>query len=165
RVDVRVDPGRGQLLAEQGLGHRRAADVGGAEEEDVDGPSVRSAPMDPRSPVIVGVGQSLRRLENAEGASEPVAMMAEVARLAGEDSGTGDRLLKRADSVRVVELLSWPYPNPALLVADLIGASPRETVKTTTGGNSPQLLVNDTAAAIQRGDLDVAVIAGAEAIY
>ena len=115
--------------------------------------------------MIVGVGQSLRRLDNAEGASEPVAMMAEVARLAGEDSGTGDRLLQRADSVRIVELLSWPYPNPALLVADLVGASPRQTVKTTTGGNSPQLLVNDTAAAIQRGEFDVALIAGAEAVY
>ena len=121
--------------------------------------------MDPRSPLIVGVGQSLRRLDNAEGAAEPVAMMAEVLRLAGTDSGTGDALLRRADSVRIVELLSWPYPNPALLVADLVGASPRQTVKTTTGGNSPQLLVNDTAAAIQRGELDVALIAGAEAVY
>ncbi|MBV9933565.1 MAG: hypothetical protein JO367_04620, partial [Actinobacteria bacterium] len=121
--------------------------------------------MDPRSPVIVGVGQSLRRLDNAEGAAEPVAMMAEVLRLAADDSGAGDTLLKRADSVRIVELLSWPYVNPALLVADLVGASPRQTVKTTTGGNSPQLLVNDTAAAIQRGELDVALIAGAEAVY
>src|SRR5205085_4368702 len=43
--------------------------------------------------------------------------------------------------------------------------SPRETVVTTTGGNSPQMLVNDTAAAIQRGDVGVALLAGAEAMY
>jgi acetyl-CoA C-acetyltransferase len=115
--------------------------------------------------VIVGVAQTLRRPDTAQGTTEPVAMMAEAARLAGDDSGTGDRLLRSADSIRVVELLSWPYPNPALLVGDLIGASPRQTVKTTTGGNSPQLLVNDTAAAIQRGELDVALVVGAEAVY
>ena len=32
------------------------------------------------------------------------------------------------------------------------------------GGNSPQLLVADAAAAIGRGDLDVALVCGAEAV-
>ena len=41
----------------------------------------------------------------------------------------------------------------------------QDTVKTTPGGNSPQMLLNDTALAIQRGDLDVAVLVGAEAMY
>ncbi|HVF74406.1 MAG TPA: acetyl-CoA acetyltransferase [Acidimicrobiales bacterium] len=118
--------------------------------------------LDPRTPVIVGVGQSVRRptVDELEGVAEPAEMMAEVLRLAGDA-----RLLAAADSVRVVESVSWHYSNPALAVAERVGASPRDTVRTTTGGNSPQMLVNDTAAAIARGELDVAVVVGAEAVY
>src|SRR5687767_2855527 len=107
--------------------------------------------LDPRTPVIVGVGQTLRRLESPAGASEPVDMMVEALRVAADDSGAGAALLARADSVRVIEVLSWRYANPALLVAERVGASPRQLVKSTTGGNSPQLVLNDAAAAVQRG--------------
>jgi len=124
-------------------------------------------PLDPRLPVVVGVGQLKRHPEPADipSLAEPVDMMVAALRMAAADSGAGDALLAKADSVRIVELVSWKYANPGALVAERIGASPRQTMRTTTGGNSPQLLVNDTAAAIQRGDLDVALIAGAEAVY
>ena len=121
-------------------------------------------PLDPRTPVIVGVGQTLRRLESPAGASEPVEMMVDALRMAADDSGAGAALLARADSVRVIEVLSWRYANPALLVAERVGASPRQLVKSTTGGNSPQMVLNDAAAAVQRGDLDVVLITGAEAM-
>ncbi|MDQ1446438.1 MAG: acetyl-CoA C-acetyltransferase, partial [Acidimicrobiaceae bacterium] len=124
--------------------------------------------LDPRLPVLVGVGQLLRHPEPDEVPSlaEPADMMADAVRLAAADAGPGgSSLVAKADSVRVVDLLSWRYTNPAALVAERVGASPRQTLRTTTGGNTPQALVNDTAAAIQRGDLDVAVIAGAEAVY
>jgi acetyl-CoA C-acetyltransferase len=124
-------------------------------------------PLDPRLPVIVGVGQTVRRPapEDVADVSEPVDMMAEALRLAASDSGAARDLLGRVESVRVPELLSWRYANPALLLAERVGARPRQTVVTPTGGNSPQALVNDAADAIQRGDLDVAVVAGAEAVY
>ncbi|MDQ1374182.1 MAG: acetyl-CoA C-acetyltransferase, partial [Actinomycetota bacterium] len=121
--------------------------------------------LDPHTPVVVGVGQTLRRLESAAGASEPVDMMADALRIAADDSGAGNRLLERADSIRVIEVLSWRYPNPAALVAQRVGASPREEIRSTTGGNSPQMVLNDAAAAIQRGDLDVVLLTGAEAMY
>jgi acetyl-CoA C-acetyltransferase len=121
--------------------------------------------LDPRTPVIIGVGQTLRRLDSAVGASEPVDMMAEALRVAADDSGAGAALLERADSVRVIEILSWRYSNPATLVADRVGASPRQLVKSTTGGNSPQMVLNDAASAIQRGELDVVLLTGAEAMY
>lgn len=122
--------------------------------------------LDPRLPVVVGVGQLVRKPEPADvpSLSEPVDMMAEAVRLAAKDSGS-DGVLKRTDSVRTVDLLSWRYANPALLLAERLGITPRQTMRSTVGGNTPQALVNDTAAAIQRGELDVAVIAGAEAVY
>jgi acetyl-CoA C-acetyltransferase len=112
--------------------------------------------------VIVGVGQSVRRptADDVASMSEPADLMAEVLRLAAPA-----RVLEAADSVRVVESVSWRYPNPALAVASRVGAAPRDTMGTTTGGNSPQMLVNDAAAAIARGESDVAVVVGAEAVY
>ncbi len=121
--------------------------------------------LDPRTPVIVGVAQSLRRPEDPATTTAPVDMMADTLRLAADDSGVGTALLQRADSVRVAAVLSWRYTDPGTLVAARLGISPRQTVVTTTGGNSPQMLLNDTALAIQRGDVDVALMAGAEAMY
>ncbi len=42
---------------------------------------------------------------------------------------------------------------------------PRQFILSTRGGNNPQRLINQTALAIGRGDLEVAVIAGAECGY
>jgi acetyl-CoA C-acetyltransferase len=95
----------------------------------------------------------------------PAELMAEALDRAGRDSGTGDTLLRRADSVRVIDQMSWTYVNPAAEVAALIGAAPRQTVVTTVGGNSPQMVVHATSRAILDGELDVALVCGAEAIY
>ena len=126
-----------------------------------------SVPLDPRTPVVVGVAQALRRPGEAEldTVAEPADWMADVLQAAADDAGGGAPLLAAADSIRTVELFSWRYPNPGLAVAARIGAAPRETVTTTTGGNGPQLLLTDAAAAVLRGECDVVLLAGAEAIY
>lgn len=121
--------------------------------------------LDPRTPVLVGVGQLRRRPSSPEDATEPVAMAAEAVRIAGGDSGAGGRLVRRADSIRFVSTMTWRYRAPASLVAAELGASPRQTLVSATGGNAPQALLDDAAAAILRGELDVAVVCGAEAMY
>lgn len=119
--------------------------------------------MDPRTPVIVGAAQLSHRHAPGGDLRDPVSLAAEAARAAGDDSGTGDALLRRADSVRCVASTCWQYRDQAALLAAQLGAAPRETVKTTPfGGDGPQLLIADTAASIAAGDLDVAVVAGAE---
>jgi acetyl-CoA C-acetyltransferase len=123
------------------------------------------AAIDPRTPVLVGEGQLLRHPTPADDLAaldEPVDMMAEALHLAAAGR---DALLKRADAIFTVELLSWRYANAAQLLADRLGAAPRRLARSAVGGNSPQLLVNEAAGAIQRGELDVALIAGAEAVY
>src|SRR5882672_7424974 len=116
--------------------------------------------IDPRLPVIIGVGQTVQRSAGVEDALEPVDLMAEAARSAAADAGVAG--LPPLDSVRVVQLLSWRYKDPARLLADALGVTTRETVYTTPGGNTPQMLVNTTADEIQRGDIDIALLSGSE---
>lgn len=119
--------------------------------------------LDPRTPVLVGVGQVVRRDPDPAIASEPLDLMVEASRRAADDAG-GGHLLERLDSIRVVGVLSWRYVNPGLAIGERLGVAPRQTVLTSTGGNSPQLLVNETALAIQRGDVSMALLTGAEAM-
>jgi acetyl-CoA C-acetyltransferase len=114
------------------------------------------------APIIVGVGQHTVR-DGAEAAIEPVDMMALVARKAEEDAETKG-LLAKLDSVRVINVFSWRYSEAPSLLSERIGASPREKLYTSLGGNSPQWQVNETAEAIARGDVKLALIAGAEAV-
>jgi acetyl-CoA C-acetyltransferase len=121
--------------------------------------------LDPRTPVIVGAGQVVSRDVLDREPCEPVALIARALRRAGEDSGAGERLLRRADSVRCVPVLGWQYQDAAALVAEDLGVHPRETAQSAAiGGDGPQVLVNDTARAIVAGELDVALLGGGEAI-
>jgi acetyl-CoA C-acetyltransferase len=72
-------------------------------------------------------------------------------------------VLARVDAVRIVSLLSWRYRDAGALVAERIGATPRQTAVTTPGGNTPQSLVSRTALDIAAGRNDVVLIGGAEA--
>src|SRR5712692_9228863 len=118
-----------------------------------------------RLPVIVGVGQSARRPEHADGVSDPCWLVETALRRAAKDTGVGDRLLRRVQSLRVPRILSWAYGDAAASVGERLGLAPAETVGTSIGGDSPQLLLNDAAESIARGELDVAAIAGAEALH
>jgi acetyl-CoA C-acetyltransferase len=119
--------------------------------------------MHDNAPVIAGVGQVTQRPET-ERPREPLALMAEAARVAERDAGAGD-LLKEIDSLRVINVLSWPSKAPAQDLARALAVAPREQLYTAVGGNTPQWIVNETADAIARGDVRVALITGAEAMY
>src|SRR6476620_1482906 len=108
--------------------------------------------LDPRTPVIIGGGQVNQRTAEGDPALEPVDLIVEAARRAAADAGTTNgQVLEAVDAVRIVSLLSWRYRNPGALVAERIGATPKQTAVTTPGGNSPQSLVNRTALDIMAG--------------
>jgi len=127
--------------------------------------------LDPRTPVLVGVGQVTERPDEARSVTErvePVELMARALRVAATDcggGGAGARLLDRAASLRIMVPLSWRYINPGLLVAERLGLEPAELALTAIGGNNPQTVASQTALAIAAGELDVALLAGAECIY
>jgi acetyl-CoA C-acetyltransferase len=114
--------------------------------------------LDPRTPVLVGVGQVVQREGDAP---EPVDLMVDAARRAADDAG-GDRLLGAVESVRIVNVLSRRYPDPGALVAERLELGVRETVYGTLGGHTPQALITQTAMEIRSGAVDVVLIAGGE---
>ncbi|WP_040493154.1 acetyl-CoA acetyltransferase [Ilumatobacter nonamiensis] len=117
--------------------------------------------LDPRTPVIVGVGQYNHRADSLDDALEPAALMERAVLNASADAGLDGP--PTADSVRVVSIIGWRYRNAPRFLAERLGIDGAELAQTTNGGNSPQSLVNRTALDIGDGTIDVAVLAGAEA--
>jgi acetyl-CoA C-acetyltransferase len=114
---------------------------------------------DPRTPVLVGAGQVTHRDGDVP---SPLELMARAARAAAADSER-PALLEKVQSVAVVDLFSWPVPDPGAALAQELGITPRETVRSARGGNGPIALLGDLAGAIADGRLDVALLAGGEA--
>ena len=118
---------------------------------------------DPRAPVIAGAGQISRRA--VDGGPSPLDFMVHAACAAAEDAGPGgETLLARAASVGVVDCFSWPVSDPGAALAHELGIAPRETVVSARGGTGPLELLGDLCARIRAGELDVALLAGGEAV-
>ncbi|MGW8815577.1 acetyl-CoA acetyltransferase [Gordonia terrae] len=132
--------------------------------------------IDPRTPVIIGVGQASERIDDAEyqGLS-PVDLGVEAARAAVADTGADAvSVISAIDTVATTRQFEDSSPGaPAPLgksskypvsVASRLGAHPRRTILEVAGGQSPQHLVTEFSKAIAAGDADVVLLAGAEAI-
>ncbi|HEU4758575.1 MAG TPA: acetyl-CoA acetyltransferase, partial [Dehalococcoidia bacterium] len=115
-------------------------------------------------PVIVGAAQYVNRSDDLADAREPLEMMALVARAAEADA-SAEGLLARLDSLQVVGILGWPYPDAPGLLAKRLGARPAHTLYSAVGGETPQRLINETAQAIVEGRVQMALLAGAEALH
>ena len=120
-------------------------------------------PLDPRTPVLVGAGQWSNRVDRGEPPAEPPEMMAEALRRAAADSGGSGAVLAGADAVRVLAVFSRRYRNCARLVAERIGAAPRDEALSPIGGNEPQAQVSRACLDIAAGGADTILICGAEA--
>ena len=126
-----------------------------------------------RMPVLVGVGQLTDR-QPVETAHTPVELMAQAAELAAADAGPGQALLDAVDTLIAVGLTvdspeakniaAGMYRNPPLTVSNRLGIKPSQLFYTTTGGNTPQMVVNQLAEHIADGELEVALLTGAEAL-
>ncbi len=121
-----------------------------------------STSLDPRQPVLVGVGQLNQRVDRGAGTLEPADLMVEAIRLAVADAGRS-RLLDQIDAVRVVSILSWGYRDPGRVVADRLGLAKATTMCSAVGGNMPQSLVNQACRDLMDGTAEVIVVTGAEA--
>jgi acetyl-CoA C-acetyltransferase len=133
--------------------------------------------IDPRTPVLVSGAQFTQRTAR-EGrvreSASPIDLLTMVSKRALENAGASD-VLAAVDTVAVVRftadspgdqgrLPKRMYRNPPGTLAKRLGVTPRRALYTATGGNTPQWLVNRTAAEIARGECDVALLAGSEYI-
>ncbi|MBC8294127.1 MAG: acetyl-CoA acetyltransferase [Proteobacteria bacterium] len=118
--------------------------------------------MNDNTPVLVGCGQFT--LRDGHGERSPVDLMAETARMAGEDAGPGERLLREVDTLAVMGVIGWRYEDAPGLLSRQLGIDPRRRLYSSIGGNTPQWLVNRSCREIERGDVGAVLITGAEAL-
>jgi len=132
--------------------------------------------LDPRTPVVVGVGQASERLDaQAYRKRSPVDLAADAAREALADTGADPAAVAAAiDTVVGVRQFENSVPgaraplgrsdNYPRSVAGRIAASPARAVLEVSGGQAPQHLVNEFAAVIADGGSQVTLLFGSEAI-
>ncbi|NJP90338.1 acetyl-CoA synthetase [Nonomuraea sp. FMUSA5-5] len=114
--------------------------------------------MDPRTPCLIGIAQ---RTVREQPGPEPLDLWESVAR---EAAGDARLPVERLDSIQIVWTDSWQYDSPVGRLADRLGAAPRHRVYSKVGGTAPHLLIGAAMAAIAAGELDSALVAGAEAL-
>ena len=119
--------------------------------------------MSPLHPVIVGVGQITCRPQEHETAPHALQLVQSAAEACVEDSRC-PTILSHTDSVTVVNMFSWEYNDPAGQFCEMLRITPKVKEYTAIGGNTPQWLVNRAADKISRGEINVALLAGAEAM-
>lgn len=131
--------------------------------------------IDPRTPILVGGGQFTQRTAREgriEESRDPIGMLEEAARRALADTGAGAKALHALDTVAVVRFVADSseagrlparmYRNPPWSLARKLGAAPRRHIYTSSGGNTPQWLVNRAAEEIANGEAEAVLLAGAE---
>ncbi|MER3452760.1 MAG: acetyl-CoA synthetase [Acidimicrobiia bacterium] len=117
--------------------------------------------VDQRAPCIIGVAQ---RTERGGESPEPLELWEDVCRRAAADAGARCDVLGSVQSLQIVYCQSWRYDDPPARLAERLGIDPAHRHYSGIGGTTPQVLVNRTAAAMLRGEVDLALICGAEAL-
>jgi acetyl-CoA C-acetyltransferase len=135
-------------------------------------------PLDPRTPVLVGVGQASERVDDPGYRALPaVELGAAAAREALADTAAGVAPGAVATAIDVVAgvrqfEMSSPRASAPLgrsdnyprSVARRLGADPARAVLEVTGGQAPQHLVTEFAGAIAAGECSAVLLVGSEAI-
>jgi acetyl-CoA C-acetyltransferase len=130
--------------------------------------------LDPRTPVIVGVGQAAERIDDPYyRAMSGVELAAAGARAALEDCGADAAkvaaLIDTVAGVRQFEISGPAEPvlgksnNYPRSVANRIGADPARAILEVVGGQGPQHLITELAGQIAAGRCEVALIFGSDA--
>ena len=106
------------------------------------------------------------RTSATQGAPEPLEMWDEVAApRRRRQRRRRASVLAALDSIADRVLPDWQYDDPVARLADAARRRPEHRHYSGIGGTTPQLLVNATAATrCSRGELDLALVTGAEAL-
>ncbi|MGO9929489.1 MAG: acetyl-CoA acetyltransferase [Mycobacterium sp.] len=130
--------------------------------------------LDPRTPVVVGVGQAAERIDDPYyRAMSGVELAAAGARAALDDCGADvAKVAATIDTVAGVRQFEISGPATPVLgksnnyprsVANRIGADPARAILEVVGGQGPQHLITELAGRIATGQSEVALIFGSDA--
>lgn len=130
-------------------------------------------PVDPRTPVLVGVGQFTERIDDPDyRGMSAVDLATAAAEAALRDTGvTAATVAGAVDTVFGLRQFEISGPMPAALgksnnyprsVMRRLGGDPARVVLEPVGGQGPQKLVTEAGNAIVAGDADVVMIMGSE---
>ena len=112
------------------------------------------------TPILIGVGAVSQRREDPLDALEPIALMREAARRAGDDAGDA-RWLSEVDDIGVPQGL-WAYSDPGRLIADAFGAANARSALAQFGVLQ-HTLISRALRGIAAGESDLALVVGGEA--
>jgi len=108
------------------------------------------------------LGQAQKSYHNFSTADHPLSQMCEIAKAALADAGIHP---ERVDAIACVDPLSWTYAELAKKVSASIGCHNKvKEFWKPAGGTTPQDLLHDITTSMHKGELDVAIIVGAEAM-
>jgi len=131
--------------------------------------------MPERTPVIIGVGEASERIDASDyQALSPADLAAAACLSALEDARAAQPLAAAVQVMAAIRQFEVSNPNAVApfgradnfprAVARRIGADPQRAILEPLGGQGPQHLVNEFANAIGRGEMELALIFGSEAI-
>ncbi|WP_379548063.1 acetyl-CoA acetyltransferase [Qipengyuania sp. DSG2-2] len=134
-----------------------------------------TTPLDPRTPVIIGVGQFSEKLDDAEYAAlSPMDMAGRALGAAIADAQARGDVASALDTLGAIRQFEISTPvaiapfgkadNPPRAIAQRVGADPARAILEYVGGQAPQRLVGEFAQDIAEGRAKVAAVVGSEAI-
>ncbi len=111
-----------------------------------------------RTPVLAGIGVATQREDDPARALDPVGLMLQASRRAGQDSAPD--LLRRIQRVAVPRG-RWSYTDPARAIAEALGSPAARTVLAKVGVLQ-QTLIADACRAIAHGEADIVLVVGGD---
>lgn len=118
--------------------------------------------LDPRTPVVIGVGFHREPNDDPLACQEPYRLMVEAVRRAAADAGS-EAWLADVESIAVPQGM-WQYKNPGKLVADALGFGGAHSTIADLGVLQLTLL-SDLCRAIAAGERSMGVVTGGEAQF
>lgn len=122
-----------------------------------------------RTPILVGLGEITARGESRDAIDVP-RFMADAVRAAADDAAGGDAataraILDAAGLLAIAPSATWPERDPGGPVAHALGIGCETARSSMVGGNGAQLIINELSRRVADGELELGLMAGAEALH
>ena len=126
------------------------------------------------TPILVGCGQVTQREEDPKIALSPMDLTAKACFEAADDTNIGKNIFNKLDTIILIRSFSdtsWRFNcpfgssnNPPKSLANRLKAGKAKLIYSLPGGNMPQWSINRLSEMISNGEVELALLAGGEAL-